>query len=328
MVRKDSVILVRDAVTDSAYANACIEEDIQVICVNRETGNKKYMSSQIMYGNNNRFWVQNEVWEYFISKDDHAKILEVLSEKPVSPNIEIVGDTGKPAAEPDKGLGKRYETISKMPDKERALIINESKKKLEKLITLKPRNEEVITEALVETGSETIMHNHASLMNALSLADDEAKKQTQEMVNSTRDLVKSSVKLISDNIFNDDLMNTLVAKSNGTIIQHMTRVYINGLAFLSYYNKFVSGSSVINKMRIDFDKKYKYYYEKLLNHMNPDQINLQTVFLGGMRIIPENDLYNWALGFMVHDIGKAGAVEYHEGEAAYNRDIVIEHVKI
>jgi HD-GYP domain-containing protein (c-di-GMP phosphodiesterase class II) len=47
-----------------------------------------------------------------------------------------------------------------------------------------------------------------------------------------------------------------------------------------------------------------------------------------MRAIPEADFYNWAVGILVHDIGKTAAVEYHEGEAAYNRDIVIEHVNV
>jgi HD-GYP domain-containing protein (c-di-GMP phosphodiesterase class II) len=57
-------------------------------------------------------------------------------------------------------------------------------------------------------------------------------------------------------------------------------------------------------------------------------LTLERVFLGGMRVIEENDLCNWATGFLIHDIGKAAAVEYHEGEAAYNRDIVMEHVKV
>jgi hypothetical protein len=123
-------------------------------------------------------------------------------------------------------------------------------------------------------------------------------------------------------------MNTLVAKSNGTIIQHMTRVYLNGLAFMSHYNKLVSGSSTINKMRIDFETKYSSYYHNILPHIHPDDITLETAYLGGMRLISENDFYNWAVGFLIHDIGKAAAVEYHEGEAAYNRDIVMEHVKV
>jgi HD-GYP domain-containing protein (c-di-GMP phosphodiesterase class II) len=47
-----------------------------------------------------------------------------------------------------------------------------------------------------------------------------------------------------------------------------------------------------------------------------------------MRAIREQEFFNWATGFLIHDIGKASAVEYHEGEEAYNRDIVTEHVKV
>jgi hypothetical protein len=148
------------------------------------------------------------------------------------------------------------------------------------------------------------------------------------MVAHTYNLVKASSQLISANVFNDDLMNALVSKSNGTIIQHMTRVYLKGLAFLSYYNKLVSSSSIINKLRISFNEKYSDFYHALLPHIHPDDITLEKVFYGGMRAIPENIFLNWAIGFLVHDIGKATAMEYHEGEAAYNRDIVMEHVKV
>jgi hypothetical protein len=108
----------------------------------------------------------------------------------------------------------------------------------------------------------------------------------------------------------------------------MTRVHLNGLAFLTYYNNLVSSSHTITKLRINFDKKYKSFYSSLLPNMHPDSITLERVFLGGMRAISENDFYNWAVGFLIHDVGKAAAVEYHEGEAAYNRDIVMEHVKV
>jgi hypothetical protein len=123
-------------------------------------------------------------------------------------------------------------------------------------------------------------------------------------------------------------MTTLVAKSNGTVIQHMTRVFLNGLAFLAYYNDVVSTSSLINKMRVSFEKKYREFYRGLLPHVRAEDLTLERVFCKGMKAIPENDFLNWATGFLIHDIGKAAAVEYHEGEAAYNRDIVVEHVKV
>src|SRR5215470_18518745 len=47
-----------------------------------------------------------------------------------------------------------------------------------------------------------------------------------------------------------------------------------------------------------------------------------------MRAISPELLHDWAVGFLIHDIGKAAAVEYHEGESEYNRDIVTEHVKV
>jgi hypothetical protein len=107
----------------------------------------------------------------------------------------------------------------------------------------------------------------------------------------------------------------------------MTRVFIKGLSFLHYYNNLVSKSSFIQKLRISFPSMYGKFYQKLLPHMNIDDISLERVFFGGMRAIPY-DLYNkWAVGFFLHDIGKADAVEYHEGEASYDRAIVIDHVK-
>jgi hypothetical protein len=123
-------------------------------------------------------------------------------------------------------------------------------------------------------------------------------------------------------------MKTLVAKSNGTVIQHMTRVFLNGAAFLRYYNNLVSGTSIINKIRISFDKKYKKYYHTLLPHIHIDDMTLEKVFYKGMRAISEPEFVNWSTGFLIHDIGKASSVEYHEGEAAYNRDTVVEHVKV
>jgi HD-GYP domain-containing protein (c-di-GMP phosphodiesterase class II) len=236
------------------------------------------------------------------------------------------GDTG--AA--DSSFGAGYRDIVAMSETERVEHLNEDKKRLDRLITQRPRQEERVTEALVEVSRDAALINHATILDAMHLADDEAKKHTQSLVDSTNSLVRSSTQLISTEIFNDELMNTLVAKSNGTVIQHMTRVFLNGLAFLTYYNEQVSTSSIINKLRVAFerDRIYKKFYSGLLPHLDERKMGLERVFLGGMRAIPEASFLNWATGFLIHDIGKASAVEYHEGEAAYNRDIVVEHVKL
>jgi len=81
-------------------------------------------------------------------------------------------------------------------------------------------------------------------------------------------------------------------------------------------------------MRITFNDKYRRFYQSLMPDIHHEYFTLERIFLGGMRVISEADMYNWATGFLIHDVGKAAAVEYHEGEAAYNRELVVEHVRL
>jgi HD-GYP domain-containing protein (c-di-GMP phosphodiesterase class II) len=347
-MKKEPSVLVRETVkSGKLYIDACLLEDPGVVCVNnKEIQKNKMISFKILYENNSRFWLQNETWEYFFAQEDVAKIEERVAHfkshwspdqrspdqrspdqlSEVTENIPAMPETADNAS--DNGFGKEYRTFAELSEAERLERMDQCKSRLLALIAQKPRQERLITEALVETTQDTILHNHTALMEALNLAEDDAKEKTQNLVDSTRDIVKASSQLISANIFNDDLMDTLVSKSNGTIIQHMTRVYLKGLAFLTYYNKLVSSSSIIKKLRIAFTENYTLFYRSLLPHLHMEDLTLERVFLGGMRAIPENMFYNWAIGFMVHDIGKASAVEYHEGEGAYNRELVMEHVKV
>jgi HD-GYP domain-containing protein (c-di-GMP phosphodiesterase class II) len=333
MKKEPSVLVQKITASGKLYIDACLLEDPSVVCVNnKKTEKNKIISFKILYENNNQFWLQNETWEYFFDKEDVAKIEEQVAQfkhQWTPEQIEMM-ESGMTAnnASSDDGYGKGYTTFAELPEEERLERMQQCKDRLYALIAQKPRQEQLITEALVETTQDAILHNHTALMEALSLAEDDAKEKTQNLVESTRDIVKASSQLISANIFNDDLMDTLVSKSNGTIIQHMTRVYLKGLAFLAYYNKLVSSSSYITKLRISFNDKYALFYHSLLPHLHMEDLTLEKVFLGGMRAIPEHMFYNWAIGFMVHDIGKASAIQYHEGEGAYNRELVVEHVKL
>jgi len=340
MKKEPSVLVQKIIASGKLYINACIFEDSDVICVNnKEPQKNKIISFKILYENNSQFWFKNETWEYFFAKEDIAKIEErvaqfkhqwtpeqiAMMESDSAPETKKAPETVKA---PDDGFGSKYTTFAQLPEEERLVRMQQCKDRLYNLIAQKPRQEQLITEALVETTQDVILHNYSAIMEAMNLTEGDAKEKTKNLVESTRDIVKASTQLISNNIFNDDLMDKLVSKSNGTIIQHMTRVYLKGLAFLAYYNKLVSTSSTIIKLRISFIENYSLFYRSLLPHLHIEDLTLEKVFLGGMRAVPENIFYNWAIGFMVHDIGKASAVEYHEGEGAYNRELVEEHVKL
>jgi len=317
------------------YIEIIQEEDIPILCKNDNTQKKRLMPFKALYDNKENFWqVPDGVWAYYLSQEDYKKLKEKAVSKQGSWDIEMPAvqksakeEGKKKDAETEQGYGNEYETVQEMSDKQKVERLNENKILLDDLLNQKDVKKEVVAEALIDTTKSAALINHSALENAIYHADDVAKKLTQDLVDSTYEMVKSSAQLISENIFKNELMNTMVEKSNGTVIQHMTRVYLNGIAFLSYYNKLVSGSSAIQKLRINFAAEYRKYYHTLLPHIGIDNINLERVFYGGMRAITPEDYMKWAVGFLIHDIGKAPAVEYHEGESSYDRNIVIDHVK-
>jgi len=328
-----------DKGVNKAYIDIILSEEIPVLCVNKHDKKKRLMPFKVLFDNKNNFWQLGGSWEYFIS----AENIEIVKEKTaikeatwdkeiaksdVIPEITaLIESLESQEAMGDDGFGREYLYFSEMTAQERVDFLDKEKQRLNKLIMLKSKDEVAITEALVDTTKDAAMINHATIEEAIRLADDEAKRLTQKMVECTNELVKSSAQLISEDVFSNSLMNALVEKSNGTIVQHMTRVYLNGVAFLNYYNNLVSTSSAIQKLRIAFPTKYRKYYHALLPHINIDDINLERVFFGGMRAITPDLYIKWAVGFLIHDIGKASAVEYHEGTSSYDRHIVIDHVK-
>ncbi|MDR0322241.1 MAG: metal-dependent phosphohydrolase [Treponema sp.] len=326
------------------YINIILEEDIPVLCLNRGSQKKRLMPFKVLYDNNGDFWQKpGGGWEYYLTGDDYKKLKEKATAASAGWNKEV--PKAKKTAKTDKltqvnkdeeeleeievevGYGKEYKSFAQMSTEEKIECLNENKRMLLDLLSSKPRDETKITETLVNTTKDAALVNHTIISEVINLTDEEAKKATQEMVDSTQEMVKSSAQLIQESIFSNELMNTLVKESKGTIIQHMTRVYINGIAFISYYNKLVSASSAIQKIRIKFASAYRKFYSPLLPHMHLEDIDLESVFCGGMRAVPPDLYFKWAVGFLIHDIGKASAIEYHEGEAAYDRKIVIDHVK-
>ncbi|WP_461257709.1 HD-GYP domain-containing protein [Treponema sp. R80B11-R83G3] len=328
------------------YVDIILEEDIPVLCIKKDTQKSRLMPFKTLHDNNENFWqIHNETWEYYLTSDDFNKLKEKALVKPNAWSTDIQKPDEKHDEKPDEkdegleeldeatedeielGFGSEYKAFQEMSAKEQVERLNNDKDRLDKILAEKGTPDTVITEALVETTKSAALINRAALENAIYHADNEAKKLTQGLVDSTCEMVKSSAQLITENIFQNELMNTMVEKSNGTVIQHMTRVFLNGVAFLSYYNKLVSTSSTIQKLRVNFSVKYGQFYHSLLPHINAGDINLEHVFYGGMRAIEPELFLKWAVGFLIHDIGKASAVEYHEGVASYNRDIVIDHVK-
>ncbi|MFQ3620011.1 MAG: metal-dependent phosphohydrolase [Spirochaetales bacterium] len=351
MVQNSNILPLDSCLKNSVAVNKLLHSGEAVICIHKESGKTRSIPFKALYQNDKEFWKnQKSKWDFYILRTI-AESLSLGFEEEGVPRVgakvkdlshlstEINGDgdimvleevSEPPPSEEISGLnfGPEYTRLEKLPLSSRVDLLVEFKKRLDDLAQSKGPLDEKRMEALVTTSRDAALINRATLWEALKLGDEEAKQFTQGVVNATREMVKSTTKLVNEEIFQHELLQRLIERSNGTVVQHMTRVFLNGLSFLTYYNNQFRSTSLTNRIRINFIKKYRTYYQKLLPHLHPEDVVLERVFYKGMQAVPEIEFHYFATGFLIHDIGKAEAIEYHEGESGYNRDIIVEHVKV
>jgi hypothetical protein len=316
---------------NKANIEIILQEEAVVFCKNKKAQKYKLIPFKVLYEVNNYFWLREKNWDFFFTKETLDKIKEKISNEPfiVESNEAKKTESTRPLKPASiQGFGDDYKAIALMSNTEKVQCLNEIKHKMDDLISKKTKDRSTVTHAMVGGARDAVMINHSALQTVSELGDAEAKKSTQTLVYTTHEMVKSYIGLISQNIFDDELMAQLVEKSNGTIVQHMTRVYLKGIAFLAYYNKFASNRASVINMRKSLNAKYRRYYHNLLPDISIDDIVLERVFQKGMLPVPSDLFVLWAVGFLIHDIGKAYTVEYHESEESYEPGIVYEHVKL
>lgn len=325
-----------------------------VICRSKTTGTSKEMGFKNLYMNNKRFWQEEgATWDYFISKKSGADVLDLLkaqdTEKEVAasflyaggdeeketnggassklPSITAVTAVPEESPKAVDNFGDDYRKIDRLSMDEKVNLLKIRKEWLSQLAVSTEALSEEKLEALVETTKDGALVNKSVIDGAFQMDDETAKVYTSQVVANTHELIRAVSKLMSPDIIKDDLFTGLVEKSNGTVIQHMTRVFLTGFAFLHYYNDQALRLGVAQKLRIRFQKDYKKFYRNLCPHLHPDYITLEHVFMGGVKGLTENEMHEYAVGYLVHDVGKVDDIEYHEGEEAYNREKVVRHVK-
>lgn len=333
---------------------ALLRQKQHVLCRHNGDDRQKYIRIDHLYANNRRFYtLEHSKWDYFVRKDAVDSIRHQLydtsggvagRERQSGPSSKgSPGDSGDTAAgtaaaeaagaSADAGtgntnFGEEYERIEELESVERTELLRESRDRLEELRRNPDRSREETAEALVDTARDAALVNRASMLEAIRMGNEEAKAYTRDIVEQTQELVRGSMELITDDIFEDPMIRDMVAKSNGTVVQHMTRVYLNGLSFMLWYNRQLLTSSLANRIRVSFTRNFAKRYRPLLPSIHGDDISLERVFLGGMQALSEQQLSVYATGFLVHDVGKVEDIEYHEGEEGFDRETVERHVKL
>ncbi|MCL2721887.1 MAG: hypothetical protein FWD47_11185 [Treponema sp.] len=303
-----------------------LQEDIPIICVNREQQKKRLMTFSSLYGSGTSFWLQKHNWDYFISEKDKKKIEELLNAEPVVLNINIYSNIPEKSTEVVV-VQQTNNTNSSSSNSNEIQNIDNHITKINKLVENKTSDPKQISNILVDAVKDTAVINQEIMLNATQYSDSEAKIFTQDMVNSTMAMVKASLTIPMEGVYQDEFINTQVEKSENPILKHMIRSYTQGIAFFEFYNRLLSSSYAISKLRIEFKNKYLSLYSTLLPHFDPSQLTLERVFFGGLRAVPPHLINNWTAGLLLHDVGKKAGIEYNEGEANYDHKAAIDHVR-
>ncbi len=312
-------------------------EEETVLCVNSENGKKKKLSFRALYDNNHFFW-QNpgSTWEFYLQSHRVNSLISRLREQSIGHSTavpdQVIDDSEQDASteaddEVRTNFGGRYDQILGMNSRTRLDLLNEHADRLNGLLTREEEDTIQVVSALTDSAQDASLINKTLIDDSLDLENQEAKERSKEMVSRTEELVKSSTSLIDESIFHGELFDSIVNKSNGTVVQHMTRTYVRSVSFLLHYNKKILNSSLPNRIRIEFKKKYKPYYTRLLPNLHSDDVVLERVFYSGMQAISPQQIHRFATGFLLHDVGKAKDIDYHEGNEGYNREKIVDHVK-
>jgi HD-GYP domain-containing protein (c-di-GMP phosphodiesterase class II) len=345
---------------DTRFLSGLLRRKQPILCRRRDKERQKFVPINQLHNANASFYkLASSNWEYFVRKEVVEEIRRALENADADPEpVQAVEDEDaaeRSAARGDESqreesvrtghgggeagaagsaevsppnFGRDYERIESLSGQERVEELRRGRDRLRALSEKEDRSREETAEALVDTARDAALINRASLLEAIRVGNEEAKTRTDEIVETTQELVRSTEELISDDIFEDPMVRDMVARSDGTVVQHMTRVYLNGISFMLWYNRQLLTSSLANRVRVHFAKRYAKKYRRLLPNLHAEDVSLERVFLGGMQALGERELSTFATGFLIHDIGKVEDIEYHEGDEGYDRETVERHVKI
>jgi len=114
-----------------------------------------------------------------------------------------------------------------------------------------------------------------------------------------------------------DLGKLEFIQTGSNTLNHMNRMLIRVVSFLSYYNDyFTTHSNDVKRIRTRFKESFYPLYAKL--YSDSQNINLEIVFKGGMSPVSDKKIFlEYALGGFFHDIGKIPDIEYHDGDEGF-----------
>ena len=244
-----------------------------VVARNHTSGKARTVPIRALYQNNPKFYaISGGSYDYLVTEETAREVLHKLkkydeqkAKEPRTRRQDSSPTFMTPVAGSDSGLqqlitpnfGEEYRRIEELPPEERLSLLERSRALLKELSEKADATPEEVNEALVTTTTDAALANKTSIQEALRMGNEEAKQYTEELVSATQEMLRTTALLVDNKLYNEELIGRVVERSNGTVVQHMTRVFLTGFAFMLYYNRQILTSSLANRIRINFPRRYK-----------------------------------------------------------------------
>lgn len=263
---------------------------------------------------------------FFIEKDWRTRIVDkgtVLDKVKEASTEKSSAPKKEPAPPKDKEFDSDIQRYKKMSLKDRQEQLSQNVDEMAKKVELYNKIDLPVVNELVGVVSNSWHINKTSLQEHKSSSEHEEMPDLpsgylDKMVQKTNMLVDSIVALLSKDKFKFSDLNSIERISTGSAtIDHINKVVFRFIPFCIYYNEcFRTGK--IARIRGSFEDKYMGYYKT-------GEVSLEVIFKGGMRRLTDEELHNYSLGALLHDIGKFPNVDYHDNVDANERRKIMSH---
>ncbi len=245
------------------------------------------------------------------NKQTHAQLNQSLREKALIKKLEEYGNTSDQI--------DKFQNLSVV---EREEILDES---IETLDSLQKSGVEFDVESLVKmvkVMANTFYSNYANLEDNLST--ENVKNNLFGVFIKTEWIVKILIEFFKQDRSWKNYQLIREINTGSLTIDNMCKALLWFIGFGLYYNDYVDQGLFTKNIRGNFKEKLLRHYHRRLPDLN---ITIETVIKGGLRRINvEKDLLQYAIGALLYDIGKVPFISYHDGEEAYDHELVKVHV--
>ena len=304
-----------------------IENDIPILRINKEDEFVIFPHEQI------NILFENEVYSkvnLYLPKDYKSLLTN-------SKSNEKIEYTFKTPEESEKEVNARLLEISKMSYDEKVGTIDKYNDKLNE-IAKEPILNKDLAQNIIDVSSDTGLITKINMFESIqkiknnTATSEDIKTQNKYITNQTINLVTSISNILIKNKETQKVFSNLRTFSDGGTMDHSNRVFISYINFLAYYNNLLSrSSSFIHKVRSSFTPKYKKYYDRVLEIYSKDDYTKELKSIGdvidrGMRSLPLEHFHSYAVGALLHDIGKVKDLNYFEGATGRDTERIQKHL--